>query len=50
MLSGKLGVTVGFDEYVLEPGDSVFFESTIPHRLHNDGDEVVAAVWVVLGR
>ena len=35
---------------MLGPGDSIAFESTIPHRLHNDGDEVVAAIWVVLGR
>jgi transcriptional regulator with XRE-family HTH domain len=50
VLSGVLGVTVGFDEHVLGPGDSISFESTIPHRLHNDGDEVVRAVWVTLGR
>ncbi len=50
VLRGKLGLTVGFDEYLLEPGDSVFFDSTVPHRLHNDGDETVEAVWVVLGR
>jgi transcriptional regulator with XRE-family HTH domain len=50
VLTGKLNVTVGFDDYVLGPGDSVFFESTIPHRLHNDGAEDVTAVWVVLGR
>ena len=50
VVSGKLGVTVGFEEYVLEPGDSISFESTIPHRLHNDGDEVVHAIWVILGR
>lgn len=50
VLKGTLGLTVGFDEYVLEAGDSVFFESTIPHRLHNDGTETVEAVWVVLGR
>jgi transcriptional regulator with XRE-family HTH domain len=50
VLSGKLGVTVGFEEYLLEPGDSVFFDSTVPHRLHNDDDETVTAVWVVLGR
>ena len=41
MLSGTLNVTVGFDDYVLGPGDSIFFESTIPHRLHNDGAEDV---------
>jgi transcriptional regulator with XRE-family HTH domain len=50
VLSGTLGVTVGFENYALEAGDSVFFDSTIPHRLHNDGDEVVVAIWVVLGR
>ena len=50
VLSGSLGVTVGFEEYVLEPGDSISFESSIPHRLHNDGDEVVQAIWVTLGR
>ncbi|HWB22637.1 MAG TPA: cupin domain-containing protein [Gaiellaceae bacterium] len=50
VVSGKLGVTVGFDEYVLEPGDSISFDSSVPHRLHNDGAEVVNAIWVVLGR
>jgi transcriptional regulator with XRE-family HTH domain len=48
--TGELSVTLGFETYVLGPGDSVAFESTIPHRLHNHGDEVVTAVWIVLGR
>jgi transcriptional regulator with XRE-family HTH domain len=50
VLSGTLGVTVGFEEYLLEPGDSIAFDSSVPHRLHNDGDEVVTAIWMVLGR
>ena len=50
VLTGTLGVTVGFEDYLLDPGDSVFFDSSIPHRLHNNGEEVVTAVWVVLGR
>jgi transcriptional regulator with XRE-family HTH domain len=50
VLKGRLGVTVGFQEHTLEAGDSVSFASTTPHRLHNDGDEVVHAIWVVLGR
>ena len=50
VVGGRLGVTVGFEEYVLEPGDSISFESSTPHRLHNDGDEAVHAIWVVLGR
>ena len=47
---GTLHVRVGFDEHVLEPGDSISFESTTPHRLHNDGSAVVHAIWVVVGR
>ncbi len=50
VLSGRLGVMVGFEAFVLGPGDSVSFESTIPHRLHNDGDVDATALWVVLGR
>ena len=50
VLSGQLGVKVGFEDTVLGPGDSIAFDSAIPHRLHNDGDEVVAAIWIVLGR
>ena len=50
VITGRLGVTVGFEEHVLEAGDSISFESTIPHRLHNDGNELVSAIWVVLGR
>jgi transcriptional regulator with XRE-family HTH domain len=50
VLQGRLRVTVGFEDYELGPGDSVSFDSTVPHRLHNEGDETVEAVWVVLGR
>ena len=50
VLKGTLSLTVGFDDYTLEAGDSVFFDSTVPHRLHNEGEETVEAVWVVLGR
>jgi transcriptional regulator with XRE-family HTH domain len=50
VLTGKLGVTVGFEDHVLDAGDSIAFDSSVPHRLHNDGDDVVTAIWVVLGR
>jgi DNA-binding XRE family transcriptional regulator len=49
VIEGTLHVTVGFDEHVLEPGDSVAFDSTVPHRLHNDGETEVRAIWYVLG-
>ena len=50
VLSGRLGVTVGFDEYLLGPGQSITFDAATPHRLHNDGDEDATVIWVVLGR
>jgi transcriptional regulator with XRE-family HTH domain len=50
VLTGRLGVTIAFDEYILGPGDAVAFDSGRPHRLWNAGDEPVHAVWFVLGR
>jgi transcriptional regulator with XRE-family HTH domain len=50
VLSGKLGLTVGFDDYELEPGDSVSLDSTLPHRLYNRGATPVHAIWFVAGR
>jgi transcriptional regulator with XRE-family HTH domain len=50
MLSGRLGVQIGFEQYELGPGDSLSFSSQIPHRLWTIGDEPVAAVWAILNR
>jgi transcriptional regulator with XRE-family HTH domain len=50
VLSGRLEVTVGFERRELEPGDSISFESSSPHRLSSVGDEPATAVWIVIGR
>ncbi len=50
VLSGSLRVTIGFNQYVLQPGDAVSLDSTTPHRLVNDGDTPVHAIWFVEGR
>ena len=50
VLSGRLQVRIGFDEYVLEPGDAISINSSIPHRLATIGDQPVEAIWFVLGR
>jgi transcriptional regulator with XRE-family HTH domain len=50
VLTGTLEVTVGFEAYDLGPGDSISFDSTIPHRLRNTGTEPVTGVWLVIGR
>jgi transcriptional regulator with XRE-family HTH domain len=48
VLEGALSVQIGFETYVLEPGDSVVFDSTIPHRYWNSGDAPVRAIWFEL--
>jgi transcriptional regulator with XRE-family HTH domain len=48
--SGALKVTVGFDEYELGVGDSICFDSAVPHRLETIGDEPAWAIWFVIGR
>ncbi len=50
VMSGTLGIQIGFEEYVLNPGDSIAFDSTRPHRLYNTCDEPVHAIWFVVGR
>jgi len=50
VLEGSLRVVVGFDEFILGPGDVITFPSSTPHRLSNEGTETVRAVWVVRGR
>lgn len=50
VLNGHLGVTIGFETYELRSGDSISFESTMPHRLFNLGREPVEAIWLVVGR
>lgn len=50
VLSGVLTVRIGFDEFVLRPGDAISFDSATPHRLFNAGDTPASAVWFVLGR
>lgn len=50
VLSGRLEVTVGFDRYELGPGDSICFDSTVPHCLRNIGTEPMHGVWLVIGR
>lgn len=49
VISGKMGIQVGFQEYTLNPGDSIAFDSTRPHRLFNKGEEPVHAIWFVVG-
>jgi transcriptional regulator with XRE-family HTH domain len=48
VLEGVLSVQIGFETYILAAGDSVAFDSTVPHRFWNSGDVPVRAVWFEL--
>lgn len=50
VMTGRLGVQLGFERHELGPDDSIAFDSTVPHRLWNAGDEPVHGVWFVVGR
>lgn len=50
VVSGTLGIKIGFKTHIMNPGDSIAFDSTLPHRLYNAGDEPVSAIWFVVGR
>lgn len=50
VISGRLGVQLGFERHELGPGDTIAFDSTLPHRLWNLGQEPVRGIWFVVGR
>lgn len=46
ILRGRLEFWVGSDHYALEEGDSIVFESRIPHRNVNPGPERAEVLWI----
>jgi transcriptional regulator with XRE-family HTH domain/quercetin dioxygenase-like cupin family protein len=50
VLEGILKIELGFEEYLLQPGDTIIFDSTTPHRLTNAGEVPMRAIWVVFKR
>ncbi|HYS70154.1 MAG TPA: cupin domain-containing protein [Gemmatimonadaceae bacterium] len=46
VLKGRLKVWLGDEIYFLDEGDSIYFPSTIPHRLANVANEPTEYVWV----
>jgi transcriptional regulator with XRE-family HTH domain len=50
LVEGRLGIQIGFERYELQPGDSISFDASSPHRLWTIGDSPAEAIWVVAGR
>jgi transcriptional regulator with XRE-family HTH domain len=47
VLEGELQLDLGFDHHILKSGDSLIFDSAIPHRLTNIGQVPVRGIWCV---
>lgn len=45
VISGKLTVEVNGNNYYLEEGDTIEFDSNIPHRYLNESDEECISIW-----
>ena len=50
VLTGRFGITIGFEDYELGPGDSIAFESHNPHRIYTIGKQPATAIWVIINR
>lgn len=44
VIRGQLELTVGGQTFVLAPGDAYYFDSRVPHRFRNIGDDVCEIV------
>jgi transcriptional regulator with XRE-family HTH domain len=47
IISGHMTVTVDSRRFVLGPGDTISFDASDAHRLSNEGDEPVVAIWII---
>lgn len=47
IVAGVLNAQVGFGQAEMHPGDSIAFDSRIPHRFWNSAAEEVRAIWFV---
>lgn len=44
IIRGSIEVTVGNESRVLGPGDAYYFDSKLPHRFRNVGDDICEMV------
>jgi transcriptional regulator with XRE-family HTH domain len=47
VVSGRVEAQVGTDKFEMGPGDSIFYRSSMPHRVANVADEDAEVVWVI---
>lgn len=49
LINGELVLKIGNEEYVLEGGDSVYFDSSIPHSYRRGGKKTCEGIVVTVG-
>jgi transcriptional regulator with XRE-family HTH domain len=47
VLEGRFRALIGDQEIILEPGDSIYYDSSIPHRWENAGETEATAIWAI---
>ncbi|MDD5567726.1 MAG: cupin domain-containing protein, partial [Candidatus Omnitrophica bacterium] len=47
VLKGAIEITLNDSMYVLRKGDSIYFNSNVPHEFRNIGNEEAEAIWVI---
>ncbi len=47
VLEGVMEVRLGDEVYVLEPGDSIYYDSTVPHLVKNHGNQLTRILAVL---
>jgi transcriptional regulator with XRE-family HTH domain len=50
LIEGELVLILGYEEYVLTAGESLAFDSTMPHLYANRSSAVARGVWFEVGR
>jgi len=47
VLEGRFRAVIGDQEIILEAGDSIYYDSSIPHRWENSGETEATAIWAI---
>ena len=47
VVSGTVRLDLGGEEFELEPGDSIDYRSSTPHRVVNTGQELAEVLWII---
>ncbi len=47
VLSGKIEIAYGKENFILEVGDSIYYDSIVPHNVHSIGDKAAKILAVV---